>query len=237
MLAAGLNLARPRSVLGRDGRVHIPGFLDPEAARRLHESLATGTPWHRSLTAGGKSYDIALETLAELPVDRQAGMAQAMAAEARSGFQYQFDAWRLSDEVEVGRSQPGTLPLEDLYRWLNGEAFLGLVRELTGDVACAYVDAQATRYRAGDFLTAHDDDVADKHRLYAYVLNLTADWRPDYGGLLVFHDAAGHLSGGYSPSFNALNLFSVPQAHAVTQVASFVTAERLSVTGWIRSWR
>jgi Rps23 Pro-64 3,4-dihydroxylase Tpa1-like proline 4-hydroxylase len=27
----------------------------------------------------------------------------------------------------------------------------------------------------------------------------------------------------------------VPQSHAVTQVASYVEAERLSVTGWIRT--
>ena len=95
-------------------------------------------------------------------------------------------------------------------------------------------DAQATRYRPGDFLTAHDDDVAGKHRLYAYVLNFTPAWRPDWGGLLAFHDADGHVSEAYTPTFNALNIFRVPQQHAVTQVASFAGAQRLSITGWIR---
>jgi Rps23 Pro-64 3,4-dihydroxylase Tpa1-like proline 4-hydroxylase len=109
------------------------------------------------------------------------------------------------------------------------------VRSVTADPACAYCDAQATRYRAGDFLTAHDDDVDGKHRLYAYVLNLTSSWRADWGGVLAFYNAEGHVAAGFTPRFNALNLFRVPSTHAVTQVADFVTASRLSITGWIRA--
>ena len=125
-------------------------------------------------------------------------------------------------------------PFADLYDMLNGPAFLGFVRTLSGDPRAAYVDAQATRYRAGDFLTAHDDDVVGKSRLYAYVLNLTPQWRTDWGGLLAFHDADGHLAEAYVPTFNALNIFRVPQLHSVTQVASFAAGSRMSITGWIR---
>ena len=49
-----------------------------------------------------------------------------------------------------------------------------------------------------------------------------------------FHDADGHVSEAYAPTFNALNIFRVPQLHSVTQVASFAGGPRLSVTGWIR---
>ena len=65
--------------------------------------------------------------------------------------------------------------------------------------------------------------------------SIHAGWRADWGGLLLFQDADGHVSEGYVPKFNALNLFAVPQTHAVSQVASFATASRLSITGWIRS--
>ncbi|MDP3854566.1 2OG-Fe(II) oxygenase family protein [Phenylobacterium sp.] len=97
-----------------------------------------------------------------------------------------------------------------------------------------YDFALETRYRAGDFLAAHDDGVEGKNRLYAYVLNFTPAWRTDRGGLLAFHDADGHVAEAYVPTFNALNIFRVPQLHAVTQVASYAAGERLSVTGWIR---
>ncbi len=209
----------------------MPGVLPPDQARAVGAALA-GTPWHRSMHVGGKSYDFALETLETIPAERQAALETALVEGGRAGFQYRFDAWRLSDLVEAGQRAGG--PLEAVYDLLNSEAFLRFVRTLTNDPRPAYVDAQATRYRAGDFLTAHDDGVEGKNRLYAYVLNFTPAWRTDWGGLLAFHDADGHVAEAYAPTFNALNIFRVPQLHAVTQVASYAAGERLSVTGWIR---
>ena len=160
----------------------------------------------------------------------------AIAQGGRTGFQFDFDTWRISDHLEAGRRQGGIVaPLEAAYDFLNSAPFLGFVRKLTGDPRPAYVDAQATRYRAGQFLTAHDDNLAGKDRLYAYVLNMTLEWRTEWGGLLMFHDADGHLAEAYAPKFNALNIFKVPAWHSVSQVASYVTAERLAITGWIRA--
>lgn len=53
---------------------------------------------------------------------------------------------------------------------------------MTGDDRIVYVDATATRYRTGHFLNTHDDGVGDDGRLFAYVLNLTPVWRPDWAG-------------------------------------------------------
>jgi SM-20-related protein len=96
------------------------------------------------------------------------------------------------------------------------------------------VDAQATRYERGHYLTQHDDSAAEKGRLYAFVLNLTPHWRTDWGGLLNFIDADGHVAEAYAPAWNAINLFRVPQPHAVSCVAPFAGAPRLSITGWVR---
>lgn len=230
-LARGLDPAALRPAFERFGRLHLPGIFAARDAEAIHAALVTA-PYHRSLTAAGKSYDIALDTLAAMPAERRAQMEAAILEGGRTGFQYQFDAWRLSDLMEAGQVTGGVLG--GVYDLLNSEAFLSFVKALTGDHRCAYADAQATRYGAGDFLTAHDDDVAGKHRLYAYVLNFTPAWRPDWGGLLAFHDADGHVSEAYTPTFNALNIFRVPQQHAVTQVASFAGGERFSITGWIR---
>lgn len=233
-LARGLDPARLHAAFARFGRLHLPGIFRGKDAQAIHAALVAA-PYHRSLTAAGKSYDIALETLAAMPPERRAELEAAILEGGRTGFQYQFDAWRLSDLMEAGQRTGGALaPLEGVYDLINSETFLAFVRTLTGDPRCAYADAQATRYRPGDFLTAHDDDVAGKKRLYAFVLNFTPAWRPDWGGLLAFHDADGHVSEAYAPTFNALNIFRVPQQHAVTQVASFAGAERLSITGWIR---
>jgi SM-20-related protein len=66
------------------------------------------------------------------------------------------------------------------------------------------------------------------------VLNLTPGWRAEWGGLLLFHDADGHVAEAYAPKFNTLNIFRVPQWHSVSQVASYVDQDRLAITGWIR---
>ncbi|OYU71562.1 MAG: hypothetical protein CFE28_04875 [Alphaproteobacteria bacterium PA2] len=220
------------------GRLHIPDFLKPDLAGALHEVLAADMSWARTFTVNGKSYDIDLAAQAQTPDAVLSQVAEAVAEGGRTGFAYDFELWRISDEVEAGRRPTDSRSqLADLYALLNSEVFLALMRRLTGLESAAYCDAQATRYRAGHFLTAHDDEVEGKNRLCAMVLGLTPVWRTEWGGLLLFHDRAGHVLEGYTPSFNALNLFRVPQLHSVSQVAGFVTADRLSVTGWVRSSR
>ena len=111
---------------------------------------------------------------------------------------------------------------------------LALVRAITGSEAIGFADGQATRYVSGDFLTGHDDGVADKNRHAAYVFGLTEGWRTEWGGLLMFHGADGGFS-GRAPAFNRLDLFRVPQLHSVSYVAPSAGAARTSVTGWFRS--
>jgi SM-20-related protein len=234
-IALGHDPRKLRAVFERYGRLHIPNFLRVSDAEAISAALAGPVPWLRSVNVRGKSYDMGAEAFAAMTPKRAQELETAIAEGGRSGFQYQFDAWRISDAMEAGQPPKGRLaPLAEVYRLLNGDEFLGFVRGLTGSAQVDYADAQATRYLAGDFLTAHNDAVDGKNRLFAYVLNFTRGWRPDWGGLLLFHDADGHVAEGYTPTFNSLNIFSVPQAHAVSQVASFVTAPRLSITGWVR---
>ncbi len=47
----------------------------------------------------------------------------------------------------------------------------------------------------------------------------------------MFHRADGHIAEALTPSFNALNLFAVPQPRSVSMVAPFAAARRYSVTG------
>ena len=56
----------------------------------------------------------------------------------------------------------------------------------------------------------------------------------DIGGLLLFDGEDGHIERGFTPSFNALNLFTVPQPHSVSRVAPFAANRRYSITGWLR---
>lgn len=231
----GLDPAQVAAVLQRFGRAHLPDVLPPDTARALQAGLENGTPWRRHLCAG--------ETHAAVPVEQFEARDPAWRAEvyatvrttAAAGFSYLFDNYPVAEELEAGRRLG--IAAEAVYDALNAPAGLDWLRRITGEPRVAYVDAQATRFLPGHFLTQHDDDVHGKDRLFAYVLNLTPRWRPDWGGLLLFTDGDGHVAEGYTPAFNALNLLRVPQAHLVSEVASYAPAPRLSITGWIRARR
>ena len=57
------------------------------------------------------------------------------------------------------------------------------------------------------------------------------EWRPEWGGLLLFHEG-GRIVEGFNPLFNSLSLFRVPMDHSVTQVTNFAPRERLAISGW-----
>ncbi|QPF76001.1 2OG-Fe(II) oxygenase [Roseateles sp. DAIF2] len=213
------------------GRGQAVGVLEPEVAQRLALAAAQAA-FSLSVNSGPKSMDLSLAELATLTQPQHDQMTALIHAGARSGFQYCFDSYRLSDAIEQGELQQG--PLYDFYRSLNSAPVLDLFRQIAGDAAIDFCDAQVTRYRPGHFLTQHDDAVDGKGRVMAFVLNLTPQWRADWGGLLLFHGSDGHVEGGYTPGFNCLNLFKVPKLHAVSQVAAFAGAARLSITGWVR---
>ncbi|MET0179265.1 MAG: 2OG-Fe(II) oxygenase family protein, partial [Novosphingobium sp.] len=126
------------------------------------------------------------------------------------------------------------LAIDRLFERFNQSDWLALFRHLTGDDRIACVSGSATRYLASHFLTCHRDDAQDEGRLFAFVLNVTAGWRADWGGLLQFHDPGGDIARGMVPRFNSLHLFAVPQAHSVSQVATFAPVPRLAISGWLR---
>lgn len=228
-------IAAARATLERVGRVHIAGVLAEARAAAIHTAMEQAE-WRTALNGeGAKAYDLKASDVAAMNPAQQEKLLQAVHAKAGKGFQFLFDSRRISDEYEEGAVKNGELA--DFYAALNSEAALDVFRALTGDPRIAYLDAQATRYRPGHFLTQHDDDVDGKNRLYAYVFNFTRNWRADWGGLLMFIAPDGHVAEAFTPAWNALNILKVPQGHAVSVVAPFAGGFRYSVTGWMRSKR
>lgn len=223
-----------RRLLARTGRVHLPGFLEDEAAKLMFGALQQ-VEWRLVVNTDAGAYDFAAADLEALGPTRQRDLLAAVHSRASKQFQFMFDSFRISDLSEAGDLKGGML--FDLFNELNSEGVLATLREVTGEPDIAYLDAQATRYRPGHFLTVHDDHVEEKHRLFAYVINLTPYWIADWGGLLMFVDEDGHVAEAYTPRWNALNILRVPQPHAVSVVAPFAPRDRFSITGWMRSKR
>ncbi|MEX1250915.1 MAG: 2OG-Fe(II) oxygenase family protein [Hyphomonas sp.] len=67
-------------------------------------------------------------------------------------------------------------------------------------------DGQLTLYRAGHFLTSHDDGLPEFNQIAAFAVNLTPDWPAALGGLLMFTGEDGHVQEAFTPRFNTLSL-------------------------------
>ena len=225
--APELNPNLDRACLGeafrRAGRIHIPNVLTDASAARLLRALEHETLWTVTLNNGSDIQDFI-----STPKERER-ISLAAWGRARSGFQFLHDHHLLSHKGEPYRDPHHYLA--QLVTFLNSPAVFAFMRDVTGLDAITWMNAQATLYRPGDFLTVHDDLHGDHNRLIAYVLNMTPVWQPDWGGALQFFDARDHVEEGYLPTFNALNLFRVPKVHSVSQVAMFAGL-RYSVTGW-----
>jgi len=220
------------SVYAQASRIHIQPFLAVDCAEAIYRCLTTEIPWQLHFNVGDRPIDLPGAIFDELPQLERSRLLDCVHASAGQRFQYLFNNFPISDVYERGEQR--SLYLMRLYEFLNSAEFLEFARHVTGVRTIAVTDAQATLYLSGHFLAHHDDLQSDKKRVAAYVLNFTPQWVPDWGGILQFIAPDGHITEGYTPTFNALNLFRVPQLHSVSYIAPFAQAGRYSITGWLR---
>lgn len=219
--------------LASSGRVQVRDFLKPGGAEALLQFLLDSADWRHVLNAGDKVYEIGCDQLEAMTEEQRRTLDRKADQEAAHGFQFRFDTIRVPDD-EGERSSQGTL-LSSFASFLSSAEMVAWFHRVTGRDSIDFADAQATRYRTGCYLTTHDDAVEGKNRHFAYVLNLTRDWRADWGGLLFFPGDRSTRVEAMVPHFNLLNLFAVGQPHGVSQVATYAPRPRISVTGWLRS--
>jgi SM-20-related protein len=217
-----LDRAQFAEAFGRTGRVHIPDILTDASARRLFRALEQETPWGFIYNEGKEAREFE-----SVSAEDHQEMAIAAWERAHSGFQYFYHLYRLLENRKV--HPPPEHYLAMLVQFLTSTQLFCFAREVTGDDSIGWISATATLYKPLDFLTVHND--GSTRRRIAYVLNMTPEWRPDWGGALQFYDRSDHIEEGYLPTFNALNLFRVPKRHSVAQVTSF-GGLRYSISGW-----
>jgi Rps23 Pro-64 3,4-dihydroxylase Tpa1-like proline 4-hydroxylase len=214
------------------GRVQIPNLLEPDLAQELHAFLRNSGDWKLVLNQGTSLFELDRQQQAQLSEKQRDDLENAAMANAVHGFQYIYETIRVPD-AEADRFAVNSI-LADFAMWMSSAEMREWLGRIIGRPELIFADAQATAYSPGHFLTGHDDDFVGKHRLAAYVFNLTPVWRAEWGGVLLFHDSA--VAGeALFPAFNCLNMFAVPQMHSVSQVTRSAAYRRYAITGWLRS--
>jgi Rps23 Pro-64 3,4-dihydroxylase Tpa1-like proline 4-hydroxylase len=231
-LNPAMDRARAGEKFARDGRVQIRDFLSLPAAQTIHRVLASETPWGLAWRAGA-SGPHALRRQ-QMDAANLTKIGPEVAAAMRGGdYAFVYARYPMLDAYKEQWGEHEALDL--LIEHINSEPMLDLVREVTGIPEIGKADAQATLFAPNHFLALHDDShVAEGWRI-AYVMNFCIeDWRPDWGGYLLFYDEDGDVSAGFKPRFNTLNMFRVPERHSVSYVPPFAPVGRFAITGWFR---
>ena len=215
-------------------RVQVRDFLTEPAARTIHRVLSRETPWGLAWRAGSDGpHALRRHEIAARQAELGAITGKIAAAMRGGDYAFAYAQYPMLAAYKENWGEHDALHL--LMEHINDEPLLDLVRDVTGMPQLIKADAQATLYAPNHFLAVHDDSHVEDGWQVAYVMNFCAeDWRPDWGGYLLFYDEDGDVVAGFKPRFNALNLFRVPQRHSVTYVPSFAPVARFAITGWFR---
>ncbi|MEC3912752.1 2OG-Fe(II) oxygenase family protein [Sphingobium sp. CR2-8] len=218
----------------RDGRVQIRNILTDQSARIVHDILARQTPWGLAWKGEDGPRRLRQAELSQMPTPQRAAIFQQV-GKVMTGQNYGF-AYAQYPLLDAYKEEwnPGS-PQDLLLEHINDQPLMDLVRQVTDIPELLKADAQATFFGPNHFLAMHDDSQDGEGWRVAYVLNMCAlDWRPDWGGYLLFYDEDGDVVAGFRPRFNTLNLFRVPQRHNVSFVPPFAPTGRFALTGWFR---
>jgi Rps23 Pro-64 3,4-dihydroxylase Tpa1-like proline 4-hydroxylase len=230
-----LNPALDAAALARDFRVArrllIHDILEPQAALAARACLANEVPWSFTYRLDGRDVVQPPAEMAALPFEERMRLGHAILSQARRDFTFGFMTFPLLHHYDAGRYRE--LYIARVLEALASARFIEFARAVTGNDRIRRVDAQATSYTGGHFLSLHDDaDYAGEERLAAYVLNFSSGWRAEWGGLLQFVGDDGSVTDSYVPHFNSMSIFAVPAKHLVSYVAPYAMEPRLSITGW-----
>lgn len=215
------------------GWVQIENILADAAADSLLNKLEQWPEWNLVTRLAGQHRSFDAAAMLNIAADQREAFLNHVYAEATKGFQYLYERFPLYDRAM--QQQALDPDFAALFQLLRSEAFMQLLKNISGCQRITFTDGQITQYRAGHFLTLHDDKDDAAGRELAFVLNLSKNWQPDFGGFLQFLDGQGNIEHALLPKYNSLAIFQVPKPHAVSYIPPYVSLKRFAITGWARS--
>lgn len=237
MINADLNLPDLARNFAKHKNLVIDNFLTPDYAEELYEFFNNSMPSHWWSTSyrhmePEKGYSGKMNSLRLFPKNEKQIELEKQKANyslmTKNYFTYIFD--RTFDDHK--KMCPC---IECKFRkFLISDANLEFISSVSGEQLTKTNEVFASRYTEGQFLSPHHD--LNKGKI-GFILNLTKDWRPYYGGLLhILEDDYITIKKVILPSFNRLTIFHIPSQHGIPHFVSHVNpgvkVNRISYTGW-----
>ncbi len=211
--------------------VVIPNFLNEDWANKLFGFLDTMDEdwWYKAVFGGGgKKYTREFQNNHETTYQIQKLRMNSMESFKQKKFSYTFSR-TINDHVKnciciECKFKQDVIINPKIIQWLA---------DITGHNLITPKESFCSRYTSGDFLSIHTDEPKGK---IAFVLNMTKDWSPVFGGNL--HILASNnidVEKVLVPNFNNLAIFDISDGgkpHFVSHVVDGVQQKRLSYTGW-----
>jgi len=231
-LNPSLDVERAAHAYAADKVVQIEGLFEAATAEAIARALAT-LPW-RLVCQDETRRNILLtsDQLAAMSEAERGKLEEGIRQRAADNFGYVYFSYPMI-EARIGGWETGHT-IHAVTDFLNSPTFIDFARRLIGCPTVTKIDAQASNYQPGHFLTRHKDEGQKLERRAAYTIGLSRNWQTDWGGLLMFLDERFDVSRAFLPRFNTLTVFDGMRLHSVSAVAPFAPAPRLSVVGWFR---
>ena len=232
-LNENLNIPELAKAFQKKKRLQIKDILKPECAERLFKCLTEETPWGIVFYDGRTIVKKSFEEMSSMSPQEKQVLFTKINEQAAGKFQLFYNTYPIVDHYLAGTNK-GFL-LHKVLDFVNSETFINFMRGVTGISELYKADAGGTLFTNGNFLKIHTDEHVPENWRVAYVINLTKDWDPDWGGYLEFYDDDFNIEEALIPRFNYLNFFEVPKFHSVSYIPPYCRGKRTSLTGWVRT--
>ncbi|MDN3202929.1 2OG-Fe(II) oxygenase [Algoriphagus sediminis] len=213
-----------------NGWVIIEDFLDSKLAENLYQTLANEVPWEITYLGRLGPVKFPLSQMETLTKRQLNIIEQTIAQGSEKGFQFHYCNYNIQKAIKSKEEVPSSLKRS--CELIFNDSFTLFLAQLSGESSINDHNFLASYYPDSGFLMDHNDELKDVNRKLAFVLQLSRNWKSEFGGNLEILDDSGFVKEKLVPKFNSLVVFKVPLNHRVSKVIHKGPEKRLAIHGW-----
>ena len=218
-----INIVEYKTIYQQKKKVQIKNILIDQVAELLYKNAKIEKNW--ILATGHDSVKFEKKVIKQFEKINSLQIKKIQDKFKNDHFSYIFHR-------SMNNQKPSFLEY-NLRNFMSSIEFIDYLNQITSLNISKLNTLFLSKYKGGNFLSPHSDKGNGK---LAFVLNLTKNWKPQYGGILHFmNNEKTKIIESYLPLFNNLMLFEVPNEgipHFVSHVVPYIKLERYSITGW-----